>query len=102
MDETSAEYTPDGSRIVFSGNCAPGGMSQVCVMNADGTGVVALTTGCVGHCLHTAVNSTGSRIVFDLWDFPYGLDNIWTVNIDGSGLRKITDDADFANNYPDW
>ena len=51
------------------------------LMNADGSGLRALTTG-----LEPALSPDGSQVAFARWDEPRGL---WLINTDGSNERLV-------------
>jgi TolB protein len=61
-EERGADWSPDGTRIVFS--CRRGGTDfEICVMNADGTGQTQLTFNTVGD-LSPSWSPDGQLIVF--------------------------------------
>jgi TolB protein len=89
-----AEYSPDGTRIAFSGD-RNGLFSAVWVMNADGSSPTRLTPRLMQGGGHDW-SPDGRRIVFS--GLQRGFDgtrppriNAWTVRVDGSGLKRLTD-----------
>ena len=84
-------YSPDGSKIAFSRT--NGFKTEVCIMNADGTNVVTVTSGDV---TPQSVNRDpswspdGSKIVFTSNRSGAGKAEIWMANADGSGLLRLT------------
>jgi Tol biopolymer transport system component len=108
---TSPQWSPDGSRIVFSsslkldGTDAKGPDINIWRMNADGTALTPLTRTTVVPAANSNANSNspmwspdGTRIVFfsarniDLSDSPNlnSTTNIWTINADGTNLKALT------------
>jgi hypothetical protein len=75
-------WSPDGSKIAFSG------YSSIRLMSADGSGVTTLTGGGVGDDLSApAWSPDGSQIAFSgSFGGNYG---IWIMNADGTALRRL-------------
>jgi Tol biopolymer transport system component len=100
-------WTPDGSKIVFlslralDGSDAATLTANVWLMNADGSGAVAVTR-LTGSSVESAEGATaspdGTRIAFASKRALDGSDavntnlttNIWVVNADGSGATPLT------------
>jgi Tol biopolymer transport system component len=92
-------WSPDGSRLAF--NCTLGvilgsqvGDFEVCVVNADGTGVQRITDA-VGISGAAGWSPDGSLIAFssNRDNGPAGVSpcgDIFVVRADGTGLRKLT------------
>jgi hypothetical protein len=107
----SARWSPGGTTIAFTSGHqgvgrTPAGRElindpQVWVVNADGNGLKALTTGTDGSFSITPVWSPdGSRLLFQrkLGDTV----NLWTVNADGSREMQLTSSpvaADYVGEY---
>jgi TolB protein len=87
------DWSPDGTRIAF--RRAISGTSQILVMNADGTGVVQLTTGPGGST--PAWSPDGSRLAFD--SDRSGRSEIYVMNADGTGTTQVTT---AGGNKADW
>ena len=110
----SVQYSPDGRKIVFiseyyyvpdqasaSASVAPGTKAseadnEICVVNADGTGMVNLTNDSADE-LYAAWSPDGTKIAFARSFHPYP--NYYDVDIfvmkaDGSNETKIQDSAD--------
>jgi TolB protein len=91
-------WSPDGRRISFvespaCGLCSIGIPFAVNVMNADGSGVRALTD--KASSLPAAWSPDGRTVVFSS-EWTSGLQSI---RLDGSGLRQLTKGPD---GYPTW
>jgi len=109
----SVQYSPDGQKIVFisayyyvpdqasaSATAAPGTKpseadNEICVVNADGTGMVNLTDNSTDE-LYAAWSPDGTKIAFarsfhrsDYYDV-----DIFVMKADGSNETKIQDSAD--------
>jgi TolB protein len=84
--EGSPAYSPDGRRIVYT--C---GNFELCLMNADGSAPVRLTTNDwpreLRYDTSPAWSPDGTKIAFVRT--VGGVDGIWIVAPDGSGLRQL-------------
>jgi len=84
-------YSPDGSKIAFSRTSSS--KTEVCVMNADGTNVVAVISGNTTpfpHDRNPSWSPDGAKLVFISNRSGSGKTEIWTANADGSGLLRLT------------
>ena len=82
---SSAQYSPDGSRIVFQSGRALERSDDIYVMNADGTGIKRLTT---NGAHDPSFTPDGKLIVFTKWhDGNFG---IGIMNADGTNEKMIT------------
>lgn len=100
----SFDWSPDGSRIVFTRQYPVGERRigyDLYVMNADGSGVLRLTDN--GRSRDPDWSPDGTRIAFVGWgpddDPPAG--DIYVMAADGSGRLRLTDDPD-PEYYPTW
>jgi TolB protein len=97
------DWSPDGSRIVFSSpqfNPGPKGVSaNVFTIKPDGTGLVQLThdTGGKVHNGADSFSPDGTKIVYI--NNSTGRFQVYIMNLDGTGVTRITNatDAHWAN-----
>lgn len=89
---TSAQWSPDGSRIAFTGACGQG-QSEVCVVNADGSGLRAVT-GSGGYNADPAWSPDGRRIAFSRPEESLGPHDLYVVDADGTGEVRLTTGPD--------
>jgi dipeptidyl aminopeptidase/acylaminoacyl peptidase len=95
--DQNASYSPDGTKIAFMNNYD--GDYEICLMNADGTGVKQLTKNSALDAYPTW-SPDGSRIAFTSnrdGDF-----DIYTMNPDGSDQTNITSDDPSTDDAPHW
>ena len=92
----SPSWSPDGAQILF--RHAVGGTSQIWVMNADGSGQTALTTGSVSD-FDPVWSPDGTKIGFDRVE--HGNSDIWVMNPDGSDPTDVTNDP-LTEFQPSW
>lgn len=80
-------WSPDGTRIAFNA----GTLTEILVMNADGTNVTQLTSS-GNEKLAPVWSPDGSRIAF--WAYPTpasgGPQNVFVMHADGTDIRQIT------------
>jgi dipeptidyl aminopeptidase/acylaminoacyl peptidase len=95
--DSSAEYSPDGRRIVFSSNRS--GSRELWVSDAEGANPAQITHfgGPVAGTPHWSPD--GRQIVFDAR--PDGNADIFVVNSEGGGLRRLTQTPG-EDARPDW
>ena len=101
-NEWGPALSPDGERIAF--NSDRGGVPQVYVMDADGSGVRQLAE-VWGE--YPAWSPDGGRSAFESLvggTTPFGDPDydILVMNADGSGVANVTGDADSNDSYPTW
>jgi Tol biopolymer transport system component len=95
--DQGASYSPDGTKIAFMNNYD--GDYEICVMNADGSGVRQLTKNSATDTYPTW-SPDGTEIAFASnrdGDF-----DIWVMNADGSQQTNITNDNPWADDLPNW
>ena len=89
--QPGVSWAPDGRRLAFSAYPAPGGKSQIYVMNSDGTGITQLTHEDTLNCYGPVWSPDGKKLVF--WkEYPgFGGNEIYIMSSDGSSQRPLTD-----------
>jgi Tol biopolymer transport system component len=94
-------WSPDGTRIAFQSDRS-GGLSDIYVINVDGSGLLRLTydpVPAITNEVHPAWSPDGTRIAFT--SNLNGHYDIYTVRPDGSDLRRITSTTD-SDLEPSW
>lgn len=95
--EGEPAYSPDLRRVAFASN--RGGVRQIWVANADGSGVVALTSFQSGTTGYPNWSPDGQTIVFDAR--PDGDPEIYTVPSGGGPVRRLTNSPG-QDHVPSW
>lgn len=88
-DAAFADWSPDGSKIVFELDTADRG--TVALMNADGSGLTDLTPVPVCCSGQPSFTPDGKRIVFERFDPDTFDDAIWSMKVDGSDQQRVID-----------
>jgi len=96
-----AAWSPNGSRLAFVpfGSDCGGAPSQsvICVMNADGTGIVGLPISTTSARVGMSWSPDGSKIAF------IGSDGLYTVNVDGTGSSLLVSNVGVGSpSFPAW
>ena len=86
------DWSPDGSKVAFSGD--DGTSQQVYVVNADGSGLMQLT-GPAGPNLFPGWSPNGQQIAFN------HNGELWVMDADGSDQRSVANPP-IAGLSPDW
>ena len=84
-------WSPDGSKIAFSGYAGPPGVYGLYVIDADGSNPTLL----LEHPSYPTWSPDSTRIAFTY------LYDIYIMDADGSNLTRIVDQSG-DDNYPDW
>lgn len=97
--DEGADWSPDGSSIVFSRRIFDGSSSELYAVGADGSGLRRLTSG--GADYRPAWSPDGTRIVFQRRDTVTGHAQLFVVNADGSGVARLMESSR-DDLMPDW
>jgi len=89
-EATAPAWSPDGSRIAFSGYREDDDNADIYTMNADGSGVTRLTSDPAAD-FFASWSPNGSRIAFS--SARDGNFEIYVMNADGTGVRRLTNTA---------
>lgn len=88
-EERAPSWSPDGTRIVFSGRIGGGRNDfEICVMNADGSGFQQLTNNSVPD-LTASWSPDGTQIAFQRTVAGQG-PQMFTMNPDGTHVTQVT------------
>lgn len=92
-------WAPDGSTLAFS-STAEGGLADIFVMDADGTGPVNLTKSASVIEEDPAWSPEGRRIAF-ISNRAVSYE-VWVMNADGSGAKRLTGVLGAGVRHPAW
>ena len=95
---SAPDWSPDGTKLVYSRFVGTFDNDEIFVANADGTGETRLTTNSV-HDSRPVWSPDGTKIAFD--SNEGGDWEIFVMNRDGSGRHAVTDNT-FDDSRPDW
>lgn len=100
---TQPDFSPDGTKIVFCGTGGSSAISQIWIMNADGTGRDNLSKEFNSDDVSPAFSPDGTKIVYFRDPFGPGstTPEIYVMNIDGSNKVAVTasNGKDFHPSY---
>ncbi|HET9984443.1 MAG TPA: Ig-like domain-containing protein [Longimicrobiales bacterium] len=103
---TGLSWSPDGSKLAFS--TQPGGTpnyAKIMTMNADGTGLVQLTSNPNQIAWWPTWSPDGGRIAFisrgGSFDNP-NLNELWVMDSDGGNSHRLFTDYATSFNNPAW
>ena len=96
-EELWAAWSPDGARIAYSRMSYTG--FDVFVMNADGSGVVQLTTDATYNDLAPSWSPDGKWLAFA--SNRAGTMDVYIMRSDGSDVRRLTSGPDYEG-FPAW
>lgn len=95
-----AVFSPDGTKIAFTGRSDSGLFSDIYIMNIDGSNMVNVTNSEELE-RHPDWSPGGTQLVFQRSSTSYKYQGIFVINTDGSGLKLINkSDLEFTN--PQW
>ncbi len=93
------DYSPDGSKIAFSGQAGTDPNDEVFVMNADGSHLTRLTAG-TGNNDWPAWSPDGHKLAF-ISDRT-GVEQVYTMKRNGADQTQLTFQAVSHDEVPDW
>jgi Tol biopolymer transport system component len=93
------DFSPDGSKIVFSGAATGSTNVDVWVVDINDASLMQLTTA-PGPDRFAAWSPDGTKIVF--LSLRTGVSQVWVMNTDGSGQTQLTFDPVPKDQVPDW
>jgi TolB protein len=100
--DSSAAWSPDGTRIAFESRQPftglSGGFAQVWLVKPDGADAHPITTDDSNN-IHPAWSPDGKQIVFE--SDRSGVSQLYVMNVDGSGTRRLTNVSGGAT-LPTW
>jgi Tol biopolymer transport system component len=105
-----ASWSPDGTKIVYVSNRAldgsdssAGNIANIWVMNADGSGSMALTHSTVGN-IEPVWSPNGARVAYSAAGTAMNRpqSNIHVVNADGSGDQAVSSYVNVTERGPSW
>jgi hypothetical protein len=92
-DDVDADFepawSPDGQRIAFSGGYSSGDGNDIFVVNVDGSGLTALTSGGSDDDRFPAWSPDGTKIAFSRGCWFYCEYDLYVMNADGSDVTLI-------------
>jgi Tol biopolymer transport system component len=101
----ACDWSPHGTKIVFSGAFKKFDDSEVYVINADGSGRTALTSN-LGEDRAPDWSPDGTKITFTRATYCSALtinpSDVYTMDADGSDVAQITKTPDVDEQDPDW
>jgi TolB protein len=95
--DQGATYSPDGTKIAFMNNYD--GDFEICVMNADGTGVKQLTKNSAVDA-YPSWSPDGAKIAFT--SSRDGDFDVYVMNANGSDQTNITSEDRGNDDFPRW
>ena len=96
---TFPDFSPDGSKIVFTAKPADSPTRDIYVVGSDGSGLTQLTSGSVDNA-YPAFSPDGTKIAFT--SRRTGTSQVYVMNADGTGQTQLTFDPQPKDQVPDW
>jgi TolB protein len=99
IDGVDPAWSPDGTRIAFTGGCCAAG-SLIFTANADGSGAVDLSGATSTGESDPAWSPDGRMLAFVV--ATADRTELWVMNADGTDRRKLTNDPQVSDAEPAW
>ncbi len=96
--DSQPDWSPDGSRIVYTSARGDGNWEDIFVMRADGSGKKRLTRN-PARDQHPVFSPDGRWVAFD--SDRIGKQEIWKIKADGTRPTQVTRSDDYSNYQPD-
>ncbi len=93
------DFSPDGSKIAFSGRLPGDTTADIFVISVDGTGMARLTTD-PAIDRYPVWSPDGSQIAF--LSNRTGVFQVWVMDADGANPWQLTTDPGAKDQVPDW
>jgi Tol biopolymer transport system component len=97
LGATDADWSPDGSKMVFWTHCCDAETSTIDAMNADGSGITTLTSPGTSHDLRPNYAPQGDRVVFERDAPDFSTSDIETIPAGGGTPTVVATDAGSPN-----
>ena len=104
LGAVNADWSPNGSKIVFWTHCCDPQEEAIATMNPDGTGITQLTHPGSDHDLNPSYSPHGDMIVFEHVSADFSTSTIETMSAAGGAATPIHVDATLIGGFsqPSW